>query len=120
MPNKQTEQERKLKENLDDLIGKFGYSLEPIQIIEAFKEAGYVKLAEDQTLPDTVGQCMDCTDSDKLLEAGWRKVDYGDITITEVEYDLEGICKAQLAKASAYYEKKIAELEARIKELKDG
>ena len=106
MPNKQTEQELKLAENLDDLIEKFGYSLEPIQIIQAFKEAGWVspeylkefgrtvhyaakvgwvKLSEDQNLPEIPDFQYDKIRDRELLRRGainyskmlsrWRKVE---------------------------------------------
>ena len=45
---------------------------------ELAKEAGYVKLAKDQSLPEDVGCCMDCNDSNKMLKAGWRKVEVKD------------------------------------------
>ena len=42
MPSKQTEQELKLADTINDLVEKYGYSLNPLDVIKAFKEAGWV------------------------------------------------------------------------------
>ena len=45
------------------------------KLTQLYDEGKLVKESEDQSLPEGVGRCMDCTDSYKMQEAGFKKVE---------------------------------------------
>jgi len=81
--------EQELRERLFKLIDTQAYGgfLLVDQILALIKEAGYVKLAENQSLPFRAPncECVDCwssirylheiQDGEKMLKEGWRKVE---------------------------------------------